>query len=176
MSASQIDAQKYFEGLENLCAGADALNASESSDHAVAIVGPALLDSMLADILTGFLIDNSKEVETLLRPDGPLGTFGNRTRMASCLGLISSVIATDLRIVAKVRNRFAHSVCMTFDDEKVRSRVHELKFHITYLNCSPPKDATSKHVFQIANNTLISHLHGLIGLAQMEKRNARDSP
>ena len=38
----------------------------EASDRAVAIVGPAFLDTLLTEMLVNFLIDDKKEVDRLM--------------------------------------------------------------------------------------------------------------
>src|SRR5205814_5027973 len=46
----------------------------EENDRAIAIVGPAFLDTLLSEMLTNFLVDDHKEVQRLIHPEGPLGT------------------------------------------------------------------------------------------------------
>jgi len=63
--------------------------------------GVTYLEMQLEHVQLNFLVDDSKEVEELLKYDQPLGTFGGRIRVAYCLGLISKVIRDDLRRVGK---------------------------------------------------------------------------
>ena len=72
----------------------------------MAIVGPAFLDALLYDTLIEFMVDDPKEVQKLLQPDGPLGTCGSRITACYCLGLIGPIITSDLRMANLHRVRF----------------------------------------------------------------------
>src|ERR1700730_13085802 len=95
----------------------------ESCDRAVAIVGPAFLDTLLTEMLVNFLVDDKKELQRLMQPEGPLGTFGAKVLACYCLGLIGETIKSDLRIVAKIRNRFAHDLLADFSDDQIKGLV-----------------------------------------------------
>ena len=142
----------------------------EASDRAVAIVGPAFLDALLTEMLINFLIDDEKEVQKLMQPEGPLGSFGAKVSACYCLGLIGETIKSDLRIVAKVRNRFAHDLRADFSDEQIKSWCNALRWHKESLMCEPPSDATTRDLFQVGVNQLVCHLNGLVGLALFHKR------
>jgi DNA-binding MltR family transcriptional regulator len=142
----------------------------EASDRAVAIVGPAFLDTLLAELLINFLIDDDKEVHRLMQPDGPLGTFGAKVSACYCLGLIGETIKSDLRLVAKVRNRFAHDIRASFSDEQIKSWCNALEWHRVSLMSEPPTEATTRDLFQVGVNQLVCHLNALPGLALFHKR------
>ena len=80
----------------------------EQSDRIVAIVGAAYLDSTLDSLLRAAFIDAPNEVDRLLRLDAPLGSNGSGCQLAYCLGLITCDQRDDLKIIAKIRNAFAH--------------------------------------------------------------------
>lgn len=91
-----------------------------SDERAMAIVGAAFLDTLLEEILSEFMVDDGKEVAKLLAYDQPMGMFSNRITATYCLGLICKTVRDDLRIIARIRNRFAHELKATFDIEPVR--------------------------------------------------------
>ena len=93
----------------------------EENDRALAIVGGAFLDSLLENILVEFLVDDEKEVGELLRYDGAMGTYSGRIRAAYCLGLLRKTVRDDLRLVGKIRNRFAHDLTASFAEDPIRS-------------------------------------------------------
>jgi hypothetical protein len=93
----------------------------EENDLALAIVGGAFLDTLLENILIEFLVDDEKEVGELLRHEGPLGTYSGKVRAAYCLGLLRKPVRDDLRLVGKIRNRFARVVHRPADRLLVRS-------------------------------------------------------
>lgn len=164
------EAEQYFRLREMLFEFAKLFDYKEASDRAVAIVGPAFLDTLLTEMLVNFLIEDEKEVHKLMEPDGPLGTFGAKISAAYCLGFIGDVIKSDLRLVAKVRNRFAHELRADFSDERIKSWCGALRWHKEALMCDPPHDATARDLFQVGVNQLVCHLDGLVGLARFHKR------
>ena len=167
---SEDEAKRYFSSLARLSDFSDQFPYDSESDRAVAIVGPAQLDAMLHDILSSFFIADTKEVEKLLQPNGALGAFGNRITACYVLGLTNDVVTRDLRLVAKIRNRFAHEVSVGFEDSKIKDWVRELRWHHEAIMRAPPPDATTRDVFQVGVHTLVSHLSGLIGIARYSKR------
>lgn len=81
----------------------------DESDRAAAILSVSLLDVQLEEILTAFGADESSMAE-VLRPDQPVGSLGARRRICLALGLISPKEASELRILSKIRNEFAHKL------------------------------------------------------------------
>src|SRR5260221_3211676 len=97
-------------------------------DRVVAIVGGAYLDAMLDSLLRKVLIDASAEVDRLLLPEAPLGSNGTRYQLAYCMALITRDQRDDLKVIAKIRNKFAHSFKgLSFDQEPVRGLCSSLK-------------------------------------------------
>jgi hypothetical protein len=126
---SQKEEEQYFRLREMLFEFARLFDYGESSDRAVAIVGPAFLDTLLTEMLVNFLVDDKKEVQRLMQPEGPLGTFGAKVLACYCLGVIGETIKSDLRIVAKIRNRFAHDLLADFSDDQIKGWCSSLRWH-----------------------------------------------
>jgi len=141
----------------------------EQNDRALVIVGAAFLDLLLENILVNFLVDDPKEVAELLRSDQPLGAYGNRTRAAYCFGLVNKTIRDDLRIVGKIRNRFAHDLYASFEDQQIRSWCVSLKWHRTTY-AEPPGDASERDLFHVGVNRLVCYLNGIVSVARLERR------
>lgn len=98
------------------------------SDRAAAILGAALLDECLRQLLASFLVDDSTKVDKLLIA-GPLGTFWSRRLAAYCLGLIGEDEYHDLEIIGQIRNDFAHDLHgLSFSSQSVSDRCGELRF------------------------------------------------
>ena len=166
---SEKEAEQYFHLREMLFEFGRLSDYGETNDRAVAIVGPAFLATRLTEMLINFLVDDEKEVRRLMQPEAPLGTFGAKVSACYCLGLISETIKSDLRIIAKIRNRFAHDLRADFSDEQIKSWCRSLRWHRESL-CEPPSDATTRDLFQVGVNQLVCHLNGLVGLALYHKR------
>jgi len=168
------EAERHFRLQEMLCEFAQLFDYEEVSDRAVAIVGSAFLDTLLTDMLVNFLVDDEKEVLKLMQPEGPLGTFGAKVSTCYCLELIGGTIKSDLRIVAMIRNRFAHDLLANFADPHIKGWCSSLRWHKESLG-NPPCDATARDLFQVGVNQLVSHLHGLVGVALFYKRQKSES-
>ena len=166
---SEEEFERYFRLQEMQLEFAQLFDYGIENDRAVAIVGPAFLDTMLTDMLVNFLVDDPKEVARVMEPDAPLGTFSAKVALAYCLGLIGETIKADLRLVGKIRNRFAHQLRVGFDDPQIKGWCASLAWHKEALG-APPDGATSRDLFQVGVNQLVCHLSGLVGVALIYKR------
>lgn len=99
----------------------------DESDRAAAILSVALLDVQLEEILTAFAADEST-VADMLKPDQPIGTMGVRRRLCLALGLISADEASELSILGRIRNEFAHELHgLDFNVDPIAGLVASLK-------------------------------------------------
>jgi hypothetical protein len=165
-------AERYFE-LNDALIQFSRLFQEENNERAAAIVGGAFLDTLLEHILFSFLAEDEKEVQRLLDADQPLGTYGSRVRVVYCLGLIGPIIRDDLRLVGKIRNRFAHDLHASFEVEPIRSWCLSLKWHELSMFMKAPEGATAGEIFQVGVNQLVTHLNGIVSIARVEKRKIR---
>lgn len=141
----------------------------EENDRALAIVGGAFLDTLLESILIEFLVDDEKEVGELLRYDGPMGTFSGRIRAAYCLGLLRKTVRDDLKLVGKIRNKFAHDLTASFAEAPIRSWCNSLRWYReTYIE--PPPGVSARDLFHVGVNRLVGYLDGYVSAARGEKR------
>lgn len=169
------DAERHFELNASLIEFSTLFKFEEENDRAIAIVGAAFLDTILEHILRAFLVSDEKEVDSLLKYDKPLGTFSGRIAMTYCLGLIPKTIRNDLRTVAKIRNRFAHDLNASFEEDQIRSWCSNLKWHrISYV--MPLLDATARDLFQVGVHQIVTYLNGVVGIARGEARVVADYP
>ena len=168
---SEKEAERYFRLRASFFEFVRLFDYDEASDRAVAIVGPAFLDSLLHEILISFLVDDEAEAAKLL--NGGLGTFGSRITACYCLGLIGDIVKADLRLVGKIRNRFAHEVGASFSDPQVSSWCRALEWHRELLPVTP-SDATARDLFQVGVNQLVCHLDALPGVVLFDRRLKRE--
>jgi hypothetical protein len=162
--------ERYFD-LNKVLFEFDSLFPYEGKDErSIAILGGTFLEMILEHILLAFLPEDEKEVNKLMEFNQPLGNFSNKITMAYCLGLLEKIVKDDLNLIRKIRNKFAHDLYATFDDEQVKSWCEALKWHKILLTPYPPEEATTRDLFQVGVHTLISHLNGVIGIARSEKR------
>lgn len=98
----------------------------EDSDRGAGLVACALLDAQLEDLFRRRLKHNLKE---LLAPEGALGTFAGRIRLARALEWIDDDTEHDLHRVREIRNRLAHSFdqALGFDDQQIADWCRNLR-------------------------------------------------
>jgi hypothetical protein len=162
------DLERHF-ALEDALFEFARLFKDETNDRAMVIVGTSFLETQLEHILINFLVDDEKEINQLLRSDQPMGTYGGKTRMAYCLGLIGPVIRNDLRLIGKIRNKFAHDLNSSFFNSDISSWASSLEWHrISYM--VPPDGVSARDLFNVGLNRVVSYLSGIVSLARHEKR------
>lgn len=145
----------------------------ESNDRAMVIVGHSFLDIQLEHIIMTFLVDDEKEIESMLRPDQSLGTYSGKTRLAYCLGLIGVNVRNDLKLIGKIRNKFAHDLHASFANNDIHSWVSSLNYHrISYV--TPPEGAITRDLFNVGLNQVAGYLSGIVSVARYEKRTIRN--
>ena len=166
---SEKETERYFRVFDSLFKFAEQFDYEEENDRAIAIIGPAFLDFLLGSILTEFLVEDEKEVKRLLEPEGPLSTYGSRVTISYCLGFIGDIVKSDLRLIGKIRNRFAHDLRADFSDPQISQWCKALRWHREFF-AEPPPDATDRDLFQVGINRLASYLQGIVSIARSEKR------
>jgi len=99
------------------------------SERACAIVGGALLDDLLGELLEVYLVENSDASSDLLSSENinaPLGSFGARIVATYAIGLLPESNFNALRKVKRIRNRFAHDLSLGFNQPAISSLCAEL--------------------------------------------------
>lgn len=167
------DLERYFELNNTLFDFTKLFPYNSGDDRTIVIIGASFVDYVLEHILLAFLPNDEPEVEALLNPEQPLGTYGSRVRMIYCLGLIDKVIRDDLKLIGKIRNKFAHDLYASFEDDQIKSWCRQLQWHRISMFREPPSDATTRDFYQVGVNQVISYLNGIVGLARAEKRKIR---
>lgn len=171
------------KAMERYCYRLDALEEFSNlftynigDDRAIVIIGSSFLETILEHILIEFFPEGEKEVEVLLSYDKPLGTYSNKVRMIYCLGLIERKVMQDLKLIGKIRNRFAHDLTVSFDDRDITDWCKQLKWHreVFFLH-KIPKEATTRDLYQVGVNTIISHLNGVVSIAMGQKREIKNN-
>jgi hypothetical protein len=169
------DLERYWRHQEALLAFHNLFNERGTIDErAIAIVGATFLDSILEHTLINFMVEDEKETRKLIGIDGAMGTFSSRVTATYCLGLICKTVRDDLRTIGKIRNRFAHELQASFDQEPIRGWCLSLRWHEFSMMMKAPADATPRDIFKVGVNQLICYLNGLAGTALLERRKMCD--
>ena len=98
------------------------------TDRGSAIVAGAILDDLLGQLLASYLVENGDASGQLFSSDtnAPLSSFGSRLTATYVVGLIQKHEREALRIVKRIRNRFAHDLDLNFADNSIQSQCERL--------------------------------------------------
>lgn len=138
------------------------------SDRIMAIVGAAHLEGVLEEIIAARLpvldVDLRKKLFSALG-GGILATFASRVHMARALGIVDGDAYEELKLIAKIRNAFAHQVGVaSFDNPVVVKMTDGLKLyrrHVANRSESQPVrefDDSPRRQFGYAVHYLSHHL------------------
>ncbi len=99
------------------------------TDRSAAIIGAAYVEDALEGLLSAHFVAGSKrDLEEVYGSDGPLSRFSAKTRMAYALGLLGPQTRSDLNLIRKVRNQFAHEFFehLAFGDTRIAKWCSEM--------------------------------------------------
>ena len=129
----------------------------KESNMSVAIVAATLLDVLLEEVIRTFYVKD-RHVADLFKNDHMLMTFYSKINVAYYSGFIPKVIYHDLKIVCKIRNRFAHSLLagLDFKEKTLVSLIQECELRPkTMDDVFAPKLKYVLIVQQLADNLII---------------------
>jgi len=138
----------------------DALDAHREleaqTDRAVAIVGAAFLDAKLEKTLRLHFISglsNNAHKDLFEGPTAPLGTFSGKIRLAHALGLIGVKSFADLKLIATIRNRFAHRLEVTsFSEPAIADLCSKLQLaNIVFMGEEVPHNPRTRFIKAVVN-------------------------
>ena len=156
--------------LERLLEFSSSFDYEHDNDREVVIVGCAYIESLIKEIVEATFIDDPKEVADLLSESkGVLSGLVPRARLLYLLGVIPELVYKDIKTVGKIRNEFAHKVTASFTDNKVQQLCGNLEWHKHSLFMKSPQEATTRDIYQVGVNQLVSHLGALPGLQRLKR-------
>ena len=104
----------------------DGLN-RESARGAV-LISLAMIDDLLQRTIASFLLEGVDADKLLEDFNAPLGSVSSRALAARALGLISVSEYTEINTIRKVRNRFAHDIHVSFEDQQIKDFCRSLTY------------------------------------------------
>ena len=121
------------------------------SDRIVAVVGGAMIDDALRQILEYRLRpkEGSTDInEILFRPSGPMGNLQPKIQLGYQLYAIDKPHRNALTGLAELRNAFAHQLSLHFDDESptISSAIKKLTLHVGKTHYPNPTSNIPKEV------------------------------
>ncbi|WP_374675995.1 MltR family transcriptional regulator [Ideonella sp.] len=103
---------------------------STESDRGAAVLAGSFLEAYVGDYLMSLIAQEKKSkqfVDQLTGANGALATFSQRSAVAYAFGLIDKQTFSDLSLIRKVRNHFAHHPTeATFDDDDAGPAINKL--------------------------------------------------
>ncbi|NBW10485.1 MAG: hypothetical protein EBR82_20895 [Caulobacteraceae bacterium] len=106
--------------LQNFNRIMNSVRTSEHSDREVAIISVSVLEAELRALLCTKLTPDADQHEPLFGLERPLAGFTARIALGRALGLLDAELVNNLKMAARVRNEFAHSMEeMSFDHSKL---------------------------------------------------------
>lgn len=142
------------------------------SDRAVAVIVGAMIENRLERALRARMPHNdSKTLERIFRPSGPLGTFSSKIDLAFLSGLLSKVAFEDMKNFKEIRNSFAHKLNIkNFNSQAIKDRASRLQLIDDYVaEADFGPDTLTRINMAHEAKPAIYVLH-----ASMRKKNARD--
>jgi hypothetical protein len=129
------------------------------SDRGMALSGTAYLDDRLGKLITAYLCETN--VDKLMHEgNSPLGTFSARIAMAHALGLIGDKERSELNMLRKLRNLFAHDFRQKMNDPVIIGTMSNFK---ELVDVGP--DPLSLTDLKFAESPRDRFFHGVVRLA-----------
>lgn len=98
------------------------------SERGQVLISASMIDDLLLRTLKSFLIEGKSSDKLLTGFNAPLGTFSARQEAAFAMGLLSMEEYKDIKIIREIRNGFAHSISISFNDKSIQAKCDELSF------------------------------------------------
>ena len=121
-----LTTQGFYNAIEEITTELDS-----QTDRGAAIVGAALLDDRLRQAIEASVdpsLSRLDRADLFNGPNAPIGTYSSRARVARALGLFGDDFLDDLKIIGRVRNRFAHHLDIReFRDPRIAELCSKLR-------------------------------------------------
>ncbi|WP_452181346.1 MltR family transcriptional regulator [Heyndrickxia sporothermodurans] len=92
---------------------------NSESDRGRALIACSYMDDLLKKALLAYFVNQEIGPKLVQGFSAPLGTFSTRTTAAYALGLISEKEFKEINTLREIRNKFAHQVQVSFDDQSI---------------------------------------------------------
>jgi mannitol operon repressor len=87
----------------------------QESERGQVLISAGFLEEQPKDVLLAFLLEKSQARDLVEGANAPLGTFSARTEACYALGLITEEEYSDLTLIRRIRNEFAHNIETSFE-------------------------------------------------------------
>jgi DNA-binding MltR family transcriptional regulator len=127
------------------------------TDRGCALLAAAFLDDVLDVMLRAAFVDAPEAVGRILGTGRPLESFGARTHLAFCIGLLGTDVYADLNLIREIRNDFAHRQPTSFRVAEIQAKCERFKCVSSLIpaEACQPRERFTASVVLIANHLLI---------------------
>lgn len=128
----------------------------KESDRGLALVAAEFFDATIERLLRARFSVGLKSQPKLIKPlfegFGPLSTFSSKISVSYAINLLQDWMASDLDLIRRIRNDFAHSLeSKTFRDPKISGMVDQLASLAKLIQGRPNiSGATSREKYVLA--------------------------
>ena len=127
------------------------------------MIAAAYLDELLKRTMLGYMRDVNEARDLVAGHHAPLGTFDARIEACFAFGLINDEERSELKLIRRIRNDFAHDPKASFTDRSISDRCRELKFRM-------PGDGEPERYFTSAVVPLIMRLLNRAHYVRQQRR------
>jgi DNA-binding MltR family transcriptional regulator len=123
------------------------------SDRAVALLAASFLEEQIKEALLSIFVEDKQVIDPLVSGYGPLSTFRAYIDIVYALGHIPKELHTELHLVKRIRNHFAHHPDVTdFNTQKVKDWCRELSTPTRLLEDKNTElDARTRFLWAVSN-------------------------
>lgn len=125
----------------------------QESERGQVLISASVLDDLLVKALQAFLIEGHSAEKLLNAFNAPLGTFSARIEATHAMGIISDEERHDATVIRKIRNEFAHTLAISFADQRIKDLCASLHFR-----AKGDVKILARHQFSSAVSALILNL------------------
>lgn len=143
------------------------------SDRGLALVAAALIDDKLGEVLRAFFCEGACAARLLNSSNAALGSFSARSDACLALGLLDDYEYSEIALLRKVRNEFAHSKHgISFEASRVRGLCSSLKSNLPEGAGYPVNDARFR--FTNATVAIVLRLYHRPDWVALERRKPKE--
>lgn len=145
----------------------------KESDRGLILVGTSFIDQKLKKSLEAFCINHKSSERLISDRNAPLGTFSSRVDACLSLGLIDEFEHSEISLLRKIRNEFAHGLHgLDYGNKKVEGLISSLKSDLPIVE----KNQKFENRFKIINSLvcLITKLYYRPEYVISEKRTIKN--
>jgi len=132
---------------------------NKETERGAALTAAAFLDDLLKEIIEAFLIKNKSGKSLTDGFNAPLGTLSARIAACHAFGLISDEEFQECTLIRNIRNKFAHKMKVSFDQDPIRGMCSSMHYKVPDER-APRGQFTSSAVVMLMRLTNRAHYVG----------------